>query len=131
MSEELVNTIVRKLDIAVTGAYEWALKAVAQYCTLSMLKSWAWVLVGMAVCVTIIIFCNYCRKNAIERLNDLAHENHHLHQEAIERERKESVWEWTFLTSVAVTVAAIFLVLLGSTAIGWTFFPDAMLLKSI
>lgn len=130
MSEELVNTIVRKLDIAVTGAYEWALKAIAQYCTLSMLKSWAWVLVSMAVCVTIIIFCNRCRKDAVAKLDNMANE-HHWNEEAVRSNRESSVWEWTFLTGVAVAAAAFFLVLLGSTAIGWTFFPDAMLLKSI
>lgn len=131
MSEELVDTIVRKLGIAVEGAYNWALKAIAQYCTLSMLKSWAWLLVCMAGCVAVIILCNRGRTDAVERLNDLAHENHHLHQEAIERDRKESVWSWTFLTYVAVVATTAFFVLLLGDAIGWTFFPDAMVLKSL
>lgn len=130
MSEELVNTIVRKLDIAVSGAYQWMLKALNQYCTLSMLKSWAFVFVGMAFCALAIIFFNRGRKDAIARLNHLEHENW-WSEETVRSAREESVWGWTFLTGAAVAVTAFVLVWLGGIAIGWTFFPDAMILKGI
>jgi amino acid transporter len=119
MSEELMNALAEKLNIAVDGAAGWLGSAIPQYCQARAFNS-----VYLSVVFAIIFFC--CVAAFVFFL-----------RKSKEKITPENYWcdmEWT-IPIVVFGVAAVLAFLLFTSyltdCLTWTFYPDGMLLKSL
>lgn len=118
MSEELMNALAEKLNIAVDGAAGWLNSAIPQYCQAKVFNN-AYLSIVFAIiffcCVAAFVF--FLRKS--------------------KKEMSESYWydmEWT-IPIVVFGVAAVFAFLLFTSCLTdcltWAFYPDGALLASL
>lgn len=118
MSEELMNALADKLNIAVDGATDWLSSAIPQYCQMKVFYNvYASAISAIVFSCFVAAFVFFLRK--------------------LKEEMSDSYWwdiEWT-IYCVFFGVAAIFAFLLLVSHLGdcmtWAFYPDAMLLKSL
>lgn len=119
MSEELMNALAEKLNIAVDGATGWLSSAILQYCQAKVFNG-----AYLSIVFAIIFFC--CVAAFVFFL-----------RKSKEKITSESYWydmEWT-IPIVVFGVAAVLAFLLFTSyltdCLTWAFYPDGALLASL